>query len=140
MAKTTLRFVPLIALVALALFPMGWLGRQSPVVGDLINTLFPTNRAHAVGHMVMFFTVGLCVLFVLPWLRGHAAAYLALMLLIALGQEAFQLLYKQRPIVFDDIRDLGVDLVAIAAAFGAVRLWHAWRARRTSVPAWSGEK
>ena len=129
MAKTTRRFAPLIALLAITLFPMGWLGRQSPVVGDLIETLFPTNRAHAVGHTVMFFTLGMCMLLVLPWLGRHAAAYLVLMLAVALGQEAFQLLYKQRPILFDDIRDLGVDLVAIAAAFGAVRLWVAWQGR-----------
>src|SRR4029078_4876598 len=96
----------------------------------LIEALFPTNRAHAVGHSVMFFTLGLCALLVLPWLRSYTAAYLILMFTVALGQEAFQLLYKQRPIVFDDIRDLGVDLVAIAAAFGAIRLWHRTRARR----------
>ena len=130
MAKTTLRFVPLLALLAITLFPMGWLGRQSPVVGDLIATLFPTNRAHAVGHAMMFFTLGLCALLVLPWLRRHVAAYLVLMGAIAVGQEAFQLLYKQRPILFDDIRDLGVDLVAIVAAFGAVRLRPAWTTRR----------
>ena len=45
MAESRLCFLPLIALLAITLFPMGWLGRQSPVVGDLIETLFPTNRA-----------------------------------------------------------------------------------------------
>jgi hypothetical protein len=103
------------------------------MVGDLIETLFPTNRAHAVGHALMFFALGLCALLVLPRLRAHAAAYLAGLSAVALGQEAFQLLYKQRPIVFDDIRDVGVDLVAGAAAFLAVRLWNAWQARHGPV-------
>jgi hypothetical protein len=63
-------------------------------------------------------------------LQAHFAAYMGLLLTLGLGQEAFQLLYKQRPLMFDDFRDLAIDLVAALAAFLALRLWQRRRQPR----------
>ncbi|HUS14519.1 MAG TPA: hypothetical protein VM536_05810 [Chloroflexia bacterium] len=134
MATWIKRGWPVGVLLAVILFPFGWLGERWPAFGDVLGTIFSGNRGHAVGHSILFGLLGLMLLSLWPALRRHAGAYFAWVGLAGLGQEAFQLLYKQRPLGFDDFRDLAVDLVAA----GLVLLAAQWRRRpdrpRTTIP------
>ncbi len=121
--------------LSLVLFPFGWLGEQWPAFGFWIDWLFATELAHAIGHVCIFFGLGLLVLGLFPWLRTRPLFYLGIMLLVAIGQEGVQLSYKQRALVFDDVRDLLVDLLGIMLAFLVVWFWqrrndHAQTVRR----------
>ena len=51
-------------------------------------------------------------------------------MLAGVGQEFFQMLYKQRLLLFDDSRDLLTDLAGIILAFVIVWSWQQFRARR----------
>jgi hypothetical protein len=117
------RLWPLLVLLALALFPFGWLAELWPIFNTALGRLFPTATEHAVGHTTLFFCLGLLALTVIPALRARPWGYLALILLVGMGQESFQLLYKQRPFVFDDARDLVTDLFGALVAFALVWLW-----------------
>jgi hypothetical protein len=57
---------------------------------------------------------------VLPQLRARPVRYLSLLLLIGVGQEFFQMLYKGRLLLFDNSRDLLTDLVGTLVAFVVV--------------------
>jgi hypothetical protein len=52
--------------------------------------------------------------------------------LAGVAQEAAQLLFKQRPLAFDDGRDLAVDAVGLALAWGL--FWLIWRAQGMRIP------
>jgi hypothetical protein len=125
-----IRLWPLLALGALVLFPFGWLGEQWPPLGHVLDAIFATNREHALGHATLFFLLGLALLSVFPRLQARLGLYIAAMLAAGIGQEAFQLLYKGRPLAFDDFRDLVVDLTAALGAFLALRLWRQVAQRR----------
>jgi glycopeptide antibiotics resistance protein len=112
----------LFILVALILFPFGWLGEVYAPFGRLMGEWLGSAEAHAVGHAAIFFLLGVVLLALFPSLRTRPLRFFGLLLLAALGQEFFQLLYKQRPIEFDDIRDLFTDAVGMAAAYVALRL------------------
>lgn len=120
--KASLRhYAPLIALLAFALFPFGWL-TQLWATADLVgDTLFPNEVAHAVGHAAIFMAIGATLLLVFPGLRRRPLPYFGLVLFIALTQEGIQLIYKQRGVVLNDITDIGTDLVAAALVFA---LWY----------------
>ena len=127
-ARLIARFASLFVVLALALFPFGWLGKVWPTFGFALNWVFATAREHAIGHGTIFFLLGVLTLTTFPALRTRFGLYLGTTFLISLGQEMVQLLYKQRPIVFDDGRDLLTDLIGLIAAFGMV--WLAQRFRR----------
>lgn len=120
---------PLLALLALALFPFGWLAEQWAWVDRIATFLFATEAAHAVGHATIFALVGTALLTLFPALRRRPLAYLALVLLVAVAQEGFQLLYKGRGVAINDITDIGTDLVAAGVVFAIVRLATAQRKR-----------
>jgi hypothetical protein len=124
------RLWPLLALGALVLFPFGWLGEVWPSFGRALDWVFATNREHAVGHSILFCLLGLVLLSVFPMLQVRIGLYAGIMLAAGIGQEAFQLLYKARPLVFDDFRDLVVDLTAALAMFLMLRLWRQIAQRR----------
>ncbi len=130
MSKTLLRVWPLLGLLALILFPFGWLGEQWPPFGRVLNGVFATNGEHAVSHSILFGLLGMVLLSLFPLLRARLGLYLGLLLAAGVGQEAFQLLYKNRPLVFDDFRDLAVDLTAALAVFLAVQVWRQLARRR----------
>jgi hypothetical protein len=110
---------PLLALalvVAVTLFPWGWLTQQWPAFDRFMQLLFSEQIGHIIGHSVIFTLLGLCLLIALPALR-RPLPYMSAILGFAIGQEFLQLIYKQRPIVADDITDLLVDLAAAALVF-----------------------
>jgi len=115
---------PLIAL-ALILFPLGWLGEVWRPLGAVIDWLFPNAWAHAIGHASLFGLLGLLTLAAIPALRRRPRAYLGLLLLAGVGQEAFQALYKGQLLVFDDTRDIATDLIGGLAALALIQAW-AW--------------
>lgn len=119
--------IALILMLVITLFPFAWLGELFPAFGDCLEHIFATEMSHAIGHSIMFFTLGLLVLAVFPLLRTRPGLYVGLILLAGIGQEAFQLLYKQRSLVFDDARDMGVDLGGLLIAFAVMRGWEYWR-------------
>src|SRR5262245_20035300 len=118
-------FLPaaLAAVLGLVLFPLGWLGEVWRPFGQVIDWLFPTAWEHAIGHASLFCLLGLLALAAIPALRRRPWRYLGLLLLAGVGQEAFQLLYKQRLLVFDDTRDLVTDLAGLLLAFAIVWVW-----------------
>lgn len=109
--------IPLIALVALFLVPYGWLAQLSPGLSHLFNVVFYSQAAHIVGHSLIFATVGAAALRLTPGLRRRPAAYLAMILLVALAQEALQMPYKGGLQLADTIGDIGVDLAAAAVVW-----------------------
>ena len=125
-SKLTQRFWPLLLLLALVLFPFGWLGEQIPGFGLFLGWLFASAREHAIGHTLLFLLLGLAALFPFPGLARRPWHYLGLMLLVAIFQEGFQLLYKARPLVFDDFRDLVTDMIGSLLALGLIRVWR-WK-------------
>lgn len=114
-------YVPLIALLALALFPVGWLTELSPAIHRIGSFLFPDEAAHAIGHSLLFASIGAALLLLFPALRRRPGRYFAIILAVALGQEAFQLLYKGRGVVVNDLTDIGTDLVAAGVV---IALWY----------------
>jgi hypothetical protein len=114
--------VALAALIAAFLVPYGWVAQQSPVLDLLFNQVFHSLAAHVVGHALIFAIIGLAALRAAPGLRDRPAAYAALILCAALGQEGFQLLYKGQLYVGDTLRDILIDLIAAAGAW-AVAGW-----------------
>ena len=104
-------------------------GRVRPSEEDVrpADTTFPTDLQHAIGHFSLFALLGGLALATFPNLRARPWRYAGLLALAGLGQECFQLLFKQRPINFDDGRDLVVDLAGLALAFVLVQIWEWWR-------------
>lgn len=109
--------------LALILFPFGWLGEVWRPFGQVVDALFSTVWAHAIGHASLFCLLGLLVLAIFPTLHRWPWRYLSLLLLAGVGQEAFQLLYKGRLLVLDDLRDLATDLVGLLLAFALMWAW-----------------
>ena len=120
---TTMRLVSLLVLLALTLFPFGWLGQRWPAFGRGLDQVFSTDGRHAAGHAALFCLLGCAALMVLPHLRTRPMRYLSMLLLVGVGQELFQLLYKGQLLLFDDGRDLLTDLAGIVVAFAVVWSW-----------------
>lgn len=120
-----LRLAPLAILLGGILFPFEWLGQLYPAFGRALNRVFANDLAHAAGHLTLFALLGLTALGLFPALLARPRRYFGLLALIGVGQEALQLLFKRRGLVFDDGRDLVVDLLGLTLA-----LIVAWRWRR----------
>jgi hypothetical protein len=116
---TARRLLPLLAVLVLVLFPFEWLGVLYPSVGRLLDGVFSSELLHMAGHATLFAGLGLLVLRIFPTLCARPWRYFGL-LLTGVGQECFQLLFKQRPLVFDDGRDLVVDAIGLGVAFAIV--------------------
>ncbi|NNJ09752.1 hypothetical protein EKD04_005380 [Chloroflexales bacterium ZM16-3] len=105
-------YILIIALIAIFLVPYGWVAQQSPALDVLFNQVFHSLAAHIIGHAAIFALIGALSLMYFPALRGRPAAYVALILLVALGQEGFQVIYKGHLYLEDTLGDLLVDMVA----------------------------
>jgi hypothetical protein len=117
------RLSPLLALLVVALVPYGWVARFVPMFGVFVDGAFSSDAAHAIGHSLIFAVIGAALLRVFPGLLRRPWLYHGLILLVGIGQEGFQLLYKGRGVVRNDLTDLGIDLVAAATVFALARLW-----------------
>jgi hypothetical protein len=120
-SPASIRLWPLLALLALALFPFGWIGEIWPAFDTLLGDMFRTVLAHAIGHALIFTVVGLALLLTFPGLQARPLRFLALIVLAGIAQETFQLLYKQRPLEPDELRDLATDMVGGFLALAIVR-------------------
>jgi hypothetical protein len=117
------RFWPLGVIIAVVLFPFGWLAELWPALNLFTGSLFPSVVEHAIGHSLIFFLLGCVLLISFPQLRSRPGIYLLIMLCFALGQEAFQLAYKQRPLVFDEFRDIVTDTIGAGTAYLMVQAY-----------------
>lgn len=115
-------FLPLFVLITVFLVPYGWIAEQSPVLNYLFNQVFHNVAAHVVGHSIIFAVIGIVALKTIPALRRWPAAYIALILAVALGQEYLQMVYKGQFYLVDTLIDLLVDLAAAAVAWAFVYL------------------
>jgi hypothetical protein len=123
------RLAPLLVLLALTLFPFGWLGELWPAFGRGLDRVFSDDGRHAIGHAALFCLLGCATLLLLPRLRARPAMYLVMLMLVGVGQEFFQMLYKRQLLLFDDSRDLLTDLAGVAVAFALVWCWQKLHAR-----------
>jgi hypothetical protein len=122
------RLTPLAILIAIALFPFGWLASLSSLAAEIGSTFFPHELARGIGHSLLFATLAVLLLRVFPALLDHPIRFFALVLIVAIGQESFQLLYKQRGVALNDLTDILIDLTAAGLVFA---LWYS-RSRRTN--------
>jgi hypothetical protein len=118
---TRARLAPLVALTLLVLLPYGWIAEHLAWLDALVELLFATEAAHALGHAVAFAAVGSALLWIFPGLLERPWGYLGLALLVALGQEGLQLITKGRGVVLNDLTDIGTDLVAAGLIFALAR-------------------
>ena len=129
--KALARLWPFLIALAIVLFPFDWLTKVWPAYRQVFDRVFVTARDHAIGHSALFFLLGLFALVVSPALRIRPLLYLGLMLLVTLGQEALQSLFKQElPNIYDG-RDILFDLLGVVIAFGVVWTWQ-WVRNRIS--------
>src|SRR5688572_10926660 len=105
------------------LFPFGWLGEYWALFGTGLGAVFETSISHAMGHASLFFLLGLTALLALRGLQARPCFYGGLMIAAAFAQEFVQLAYKQRPLQWDDPRDIATDLLGAVAAFMLVADW-----------------
>lgn len=119
--RTYRPLLPLALLIAVTLFPWGWLTQQWPAFDRFMGLLFSEQIGHIIGHSTIFALLGLGLLVALRALR-RPLPYLITIIGFAISQELLQLAYKQRPIVTDDISDLLVDLAAATLVFVIWRL------------------
>jgi hypothetical protein len=129
------RLWPLFVGLGITLFPFDWLSEVWPAFGRFFDLVFVTARDHFIGHATMFLLMSLLALLSVPALRLRPAWYFGLMLLVGVGQEALQALFKQElPTIYSG-RDLLVyDLAGIVLAYLAVFAWHRFFVRREPRP------
>jgi hypothetical protein len=129
------RRLPLLVVgLALIIFPLGWLGELWQPFGLLIDRLFPTAWAHAVGHAGLFGLLGQLLLWMFPALRGRPVLYLVLLVAVGVCQEGGQALFKGGVQWFDSVRDIGTDLLGGVMALGLAWLVHASDGNRGPSP------
>ena len=118
--------------LAIVLFPFDWLTEVWPAYRQVFDRVFVTARDHAIGHSTLFFLLGLFALVVSPALCKRPLLYLGLMLLVTLGQEALQSIFKQElPNIYDG-RDIPFDLLGVTVAFVVMWTWQ-WVRNRISL-------
>lgn len=109
------------------LLPMAWFTRFSVMYSRLFQSVFSPLWMHIRTHAFLFAVLAyLLASFVttrmsLVTRKRVTLVILALVLVTALTQEGFQLLYKSRSPDMDELFDLGVDLVG--ANVGVLVFW-----------------
>lgn len=112
----------LLPLLALVLFPYGWLANAWPLFDRFVEQVFRTEVAHVLGHLGSFFGLGLLLLQLWPRLAARPWLFFPLLLSLGMMQELLQLLsFKHRFVTGADLFDLIVDLAGAALAL------HVWR-------------
>jgi hypothetical protein len=119
MRTIILRLWPLAIGLVLVIFPFDWLADVWPTYRQVFEQVFVGARAHHIGHITLFFIVGLLILLNFPALRSRPFLYFGLLISAALAQEAVQDLFKlQVPDLVD-----GLDLLFDAIGFTVAYLW-----------------
>jgi hypothetical protein len=114
--------VGLISLLAIGLFPYGWLANNWPLFDQVTSLLFGLEAAHVVAHAGLFAGLGTAVLLIFPRVRQYPGMYFGIMIVVGMVQEFLQLTtFKHRPAGFGELFDLLVDLLAAGLVFV---LWH----------------
>ena len=102
--------------IAGILFPMAWLTRFSATYSRLFERVFNPLWVHALMHALLFAVLAYLVA---RHMAGRAVAarrwrtavlVLGIVVVIAVAQEAIQLLYKARVVGADEVLDVGIDL------------------------------
>lgn len=99
------------------LFPMGWFARLSSHSGRLFEEVFQPQWTHVVMHTVLYAVLACLLAYQLARRGGRASSMrfvaiaLALVMVVAIVQEAIQLFYQARLPGYDELFDVGVDLV-----------------------------
>ena len=114
---------PVFIALAFVLFPFDWLEHIWPLYGRIFDVVFATVLAHHIGHSTLFFLASFPILLAFPGLLQHPLRYLTLMLLLAVGEEALQSLFKQHLPNIGDTRDLLFDLLGTTIAYIVMRSW-----------------
>jgi hypothetical protein len=127
--KSFVRFWPVLVLLGFVLFPLEWLGQLWPSFGQVLDGIFPTSDSHFSGHFSMFLVFGLLLLKTFPTLRFRAWLYLDLLLVAGIGEEIFQAIWRQDPVLVDTCGDLLTDLVGALVALLMVKMWYWFRER-----------
>lgn len=105
-------------LVAMALFPYGWLAANWPTFDRFTGFIFASETAHIAGHVGLFMLLGTAVLVIFPRLQRRPVFYVSIILSLGVVQEILQLVsFKHRPVAGNDIFDLAVDLLAAGVIF-----------------------
>lgn len=99
------------------LFPMGWFVHLSSQSGRLFEEVFQPQWTHVVMHTVLYAVLACLLAYQLADRGGRASSMrfvantLALVMVVAIVQEAIQLFYQVRLPGYDELFDVGVDLV-----------------------------
>jgi hypothetical protein len=119
-------FLPILLLLAVGLFPVGWLAPHWPLLNWLLHGILASEYVHVAGHFLLFMLVGAAVCRLFPSLRFTLVRYLLLILLLGALQEWLQLrTFKHSGITPDEFLDLTVDML------GGLTFW--FTARRGGV-------
>ncbi len=111
-----------LGVIALAVFPFGWLSTVWPAFGVGFEAAFSSEWGHRLGHTTVFLTVGGALLWAAPPLRARPLAYAGLIRAVGLLQRAIQLVYTGRAPGGAELFDLATDLCAGMAVWGLVAL------------------
>lgn len=109
------------------LFPFGWLTGYSDTYRLVFDTVFAPQWVHIVMHTFLYLVLTYLLARLMLGARvsslgpRHAVLLLALVLVVALLQEGFQLLYLGRWPGADEFMDIGVDLTG--GVVGILLLW-----------------
>jgi hypothetical protein len=112
-----MRLWPLAIGLVFVLFPFDWLNNVWPAYRQVFEHVFVGAREHHIGHVTLFFIIGLILLLSFPALRARPLIYIALMLTAALTQEAVQDLFKLQILDLTDGLDLLFDAIGFIIAY-----------------------
>jgi len=105
-------------LIAMALFPYGWLAANWPTFDRFTGFIFASEKAHVAGHVGLFVLLGTALLVIFPRWQQRPVLYVSIILSLGVVQEFLQLIsFKHRPVAGNDIFDLAVDLLAAGVVF-----------------------
>lgn len=111
-----------VVLIGLAMVPYGWAAGYSSKASLIVYGVLGGAMTHIIGHFMLFALMGTAVSLLLPRLLKHPTLYFGLIFLLGVLQEFLQLVtFKQRPISFDDVFDVAVDLTGAAVAYWLLR-------------------
>jgi len=116
-------------LVFVMVFPIAWLLSADTPLNRQLNDIFYPEPMHILAHLVLFAILAMLLRSILPDPRAFWTALL-IVLVVAAGQEAFQLIYKARAPGTPEVFDLAIDLIGAGMGWG-VMTWIKKRRNQT---------